>query len=73
MRLTLIAKDPESEPDGSPTLYRTDRGTWIVQGWAVTDAAALAEMAIPAGENCTEIPDRMIQFFTGVSGAVNHA
>ncbi|SEG94747.1 hypothetical protein SAMN05216223_1317 [Actinacidiphila yanglinensis] len=63
MKLTFVAKDPESEPSGSPTLYRTDRGTWLVQGWVVADPEALAEMGIPEGETCVEIPDRMIPFF----------
>ena len=64
MRLTLIGKDPDSNPTGSPTVYRTDRGTWVVQGWAVTDSEALAQMDIPGGETAVEIPDRIIQFFT---------
>jgi hypothetical protein len=63
MRLTLIGKDPESNPTGSPTVYRTDRETWVVQGWGVTDPDALAQMNIPAGEGAVEIPDRMVQFF----------
>jgi hypothetical protein len=63
MRLTFIGKDPESNPTGSPTVYRTDRGTWVVQGWGLTDLDALAQMDIPAGENAVEIPDRMIQLF----------
>ena len=63
MRLTFVAKDPESNPTGSPTLYRTDRGSWVVQGWDVTDPGALAQMDIPPGEGCVEIPDRMLQFF----------
>lgn len=63
MKLTFIAKDPESEPSGSPTLYRTDRQSWLVQGWVVTDPDALAAMNIPEGETCVEIPDRMIPFF----------
>jgi hypothetical protein len=63
MRLTFIAKDPESNPTGSPTLYRTDRQSWVVQGWDVTDPETLAHMDIPAGESCVEIPDRMIPFF----------
>jgi len=63
MRLALIGKDPESNPTGSPTVYRTDRGTWVVQGWVVSDPEALAQMDIPAGEGAVEIPDRMIQFF----------
>jgi hypothetical protein len=64
MRITFVAGDPNSVPDGSPTLYRTDRESWVVQGWVVTDAEALAAMRIPAGETCVEIPDRMIPFFT---------
>lgn len=64
MRLTLIGKDPESNPTGSPTVYRTDRGTWVVQGWAVADPEALTQMDIPGGEAAVEIPDRMIQFFS---------
>jgi len=64
MRLTFIGKDPESNPTGSPTVYRTDRETWVVQGWPVTDPDALAQMDIPAGEGAVEIPDRMIRFFS---------
>lgn len=63
MRLTLMGKDPESNPTGSPTVYRTDRGSWLVQGWVVTDPEALSQMDIPDGETAVEIPDRIIQFF----------
>jgi hypothetical protein len=34
-----------------------------VQGWVVTDLDTLAQMDIPDGETCVEIPDRMLQFF----------
>lgn len=47
MRLTFIGKDPDSNPTGSPTVYRTDRGSWVVQGWVVTDSEALAQMESP--------------------------
>jgi hypothetical protein len=63
MRLTLIAKDPDSVPDGSPTLYQSDRGSWVVQGWIVSDPDALADMNIPEGETCVEIPDRLVPYF----------
>lgn len=63
MRLTFIGKDPESNPTGSPMVYRTDRATWVVQGWVVTDPEALGQMTIPDGETAVEIPDRMIEFF----------
>jgi len=72
MRLILIAKDPESNPDGSPTLYRTDRGSWVVQGWSIDDPDTLAQMRIPAGEGCVEIPDRMIPFFREGAGVLDH-
>ena len=63
MELIFVAKDPGSEPTGSPTLYRTDRQSWVVQGWAVTDPDTLTAMNIPEGETCVEIPDRLIPFF----------
>ena len=47
MRLTFVGKDPESNPTGSPTVYRTDRGSWVVQGWDVTDPEALSQMKHP--------------------------
>lgn len=63
MKLTLVAGDPDSHPTNSPTLYKTDRGSWVVQGWVVDDPEALATLDLPAGETAVEIPDRMIQFF----------
>jgi len=63
MRIRFVAKDPESVPDQSPTLYKTDRDSWLVQGWVVTDSSTLAEMSIPAGETVVEIPDRLVPFF----------
>jgi len=50
MELTLVAKDPDSVPNGSPTLYRTDRGSWVVQGWVATCRQAFEavwELAVP--------------------------
>jgi hypothetical protein len=63
MRLILVAKDPESQPQGSPTLYRTDRQSWVVQGWVISDPEVLAKMNIPEGEIACEIPDRLVPFF----------
>lgn len=34
MKLTFLGKD--STPNDSPTLYATDRDTYLVQGYAVT-------------------------------------
>lgn len=63
MRVTLVGTDPASNPTGSPTVYRTDRDSWLVQGWIVTDPEALAQMNIPDGETVVEIPDRLLPFF----------
>lgn len=63
MKLTFVAKDPGSTPTGSPTLYRTDRQSWVVQGWVLTDPEALRSMSIPDGETCVEIPDRLVPSF----------
>jgi hypothetical protein len=64
MKLTLVARDPESVPDNSPTLFRNEDGDWIIQGFVVDDPATLSQMHIPTGEACVRIPHRMIQFFT---------
>ncbi|WP_216216929.1 hypothetical protein [Amycolatopsis aidingensis] len=98
MQLRFLGKDTQG--GGSPTLYATDRGTYVVQGWKVhghptrieiphrllghveegkclgahlddtgrgsfilsgrpvTDAAALATMDIPGHETCVEVPTK---------------
>jgi len=63
MRVRFVAKDPDSVPDQSPTLYKTDRDSWLVQGWVVADPGTLAAMNIPEGETVVEIPDRLVPFF----------
>jgi hypothetical protein len=35
MRIRFVAKDPVSMPYQSLTLDKTDRDSWLVQGWAV--------------------------------------
>ena len=42
MHARFLGKDPESNVGDSPTLFatdRTDRSTFIAQGWKVTDPA----------------------------------
>jgi hypothetical protein len=60
MHLTFIGKDPLSNPTGSPTVYTTNEGTLIVQGWVVGEGEAREGMKIPAGEDAVEIPIRML-------------
>jgi hypothetical protein len=49
MRIRFVAKDPDSVPDQSPTLYKTDRGSWLIQGWAVTDTCRARGDEHPGG------------------------
>jgi len=41
-----------------PTIYRTDRGTLVIQGYAFEPEAAGSE--IPAGERMIEIPVELL-------------
>jgi hypothetical protein len=60
MKLTFLGKD--STPNDSPTLYATDRDTYLVQGYTVTDPEALAQMRIPDGETVVEVPKRLMKY-----------
>lgn len=42
MRLRFLGK--ETQGGGSPTLYATDRGTYVVQGWKVSGQQAQVEI-----------------------------
>jgi hypothetical protein len=41
-----------------PTVYRTDRGTLVVQGYTVT--AENVDIDLPAGEQLVEIPAELL-------------
>jgi hypothetical protein len=41
-----------------PTVYRTDRDTYVVQGYVVT--AEVAGVDLPAGEQLVEIPRELL-------------
>jgi hypothetical protein len=67
MRAQFLGKDPESQVGQSPTLFatdRTDRKTYIAQGWVVTDSQALADVGpVPEGEAIIEIPEDVLKFY----------
>jgi hypothetical protein len=66
MHVRFLGKDPDSQEGQSPTLFatdRTDRRTYIAQGWIVSDPVALAELGdIPPGEAVIEIPADVLRF-----------
>jgi len=67
MRARFLGKDPDSQVDNSPTLFatdRTDRKTYIAQGWKVSDPQALADIGpIPDHEAVIEIPEDVLKFY----------
>jgi hypothetical protein len=67
MQVRLLGKDPESHVENSPTLFatdRTDRTTYIAQGWRVTDPEALAAIGpVPDHETLIEIPEDVLKFY----------
>ena len=67
MRARFLGKNLESNLGESPTLFatdRTDRKTYIAQGWVVTDPQALADVGpVPEGEAIIEIPEDVLTFY----------
>jgi hypothetical protein len=72
MRLTFLGK--ESQPNQSPTLYASDRDSYIVQEWIVTDQAVLARIDIGDDETVVEVPPRLMTHLAkdGLSGEISH-
>lgn len=58
----------------SPTLYATDQGSYVVQGWIVTDADVLAMFDLAEDETLVEVYARLMTHLTedGLNGEVIH-
>jgi hypothetical protein len=55
----------DSGKTGSPSAFATDRGTFLIQGWKVTDPEALAELqrrGLPDHETAVEVPASLLPF-----------
>jgi hypothetical protein len=67
MRARFLGVDPTSNVGDSPTLFatdRTDRSTFIAQGWNVTDPQVLADVGpVPEHEGLIEIPEDVLKFY----------
>lgn len=71
MALQFLGKDPESEYNGSPTLW-DDGDSYVIQGSRITDPGTLAQIGeVPAHETVLRFPKRMMRFFkeAGSDGA----
>jgi hypothetical protein len=67
VRAKFLGKDPKSTEGDSPALFatdRTDRATYIAQGWKVTDPQVLADVGpVPEHETLIEIPEDVLTFY----------
>jgi hypothetical protein len=61
MHLTFLGTT--SNNGNCPTLYATDRGTLVVQGYRITDPQALGQLRdLHPGEDAVEIPRALLRF-----------
>lgn len=66
MKVTFLGSD--SVGGGCPTLYRTDRGTIVVQGEQVTDPEALEQFRdVLDGETFVEVPAELGKYWPPAS------
>lgn len=63
MKLTFLGTTSINK--SCPNLYATDRGTYVVQGYKITDVEALATLhkrGMPDSETAVEIPTALLNF-----------
>jgi hypothetical protein len=61
----LIFRGTNSSSGSCPSVYETDRGTLVIQGWRVTDSEALdalADRGLPPHETAVEIPLELLAY-----------
>jgi hypothetical protein len=66
MQLTFLGR--ESQSGHSPTLWDTDTGEYVIQGFTL-DADALAQVgAVPDGELVIRVPKELLEHLKGAHG-----
>ncbi|MCP9958453.1 hypothetical protein [Streptomyces sudanensis] len=59
MKLRFLGKN--SNVGDCPTLYATDRDTYLVQGWKVFAEDLLMQLDIPEGQTAVEVPTELFE------------
>ncbi|MFC6880172.1 MULTISPECIES: hypothetical protein [Actinomadura] len=64
----------ETTSGQSPTLYATDRDSYLVQGWIVTDPTIIGELTLSDSETLVEVPPRLMTHLSkdGMSGHIEN-
>lgn len=59
MRLRFLGK--ETEGGNSPTLFDTDEGMYVIQGWVIDDQETLGQLRLPEGETAVLVPKALME------------
>ncbi|MFD3994203.1 hypothetical protein [Streptomyces sp. NPDC058583] len=62
MKLRFLGKN--SNIGDCPTLYATDRDTYLVQGWKIYANDVLMQLDIPEGDTAVEVPTELFEHLT---------
>ncbi|MFE9901768.1 hypothetical protein [Streptomyces achromogenes] len=62
MKLRFLGKN--SNVGDCPTLYATDRGTYLVQGWKIFANDLLMHLELADGETAVEVPTELFEHLT---------
>jgi hypothetical protein len=62
MKLRFLGKN--STVGDCPTLYATDRDTYLVQGWKIFANDLLMQLEMPEGETAVEVPTELFEHLT---------
>ncbi|MFC9424228.1 hypothetical protein [Streptomyces sp. NPDC056987] len=62
MKLRFLGKN--STPGDSPTLYASDQGSYVVQGWKVLANDLLMQLNVPVGHTVVEVPIELFEHLT---------
>ena len=69
MRLTFLGK--ETQTGNSPTLWETDDGQYVIQGFTL-DADALAQVGtVPDGELVIRVPKKLMRHVKDAHGSTD--
>ncbi|MFG2180531.1 hypothetical protein ACGFLS_17625 [Streptomyces abikoensis] len=60
--LRKLSGDPDCKNGTCPTLWATeDAGSYVVQGYVVTDPERLAQLDLPEGESAVLVPAAVLE------------
>ncbi|MFF4754790.1 hypothetical protein ACWD5R_17200 [Streptomyces sp. NPDC002514] len=59
--LRKLSGDPDCKNGTCPTLWGTDDGNYVVQGYVITDPERMAQLDLPEGEAAVMVPTAVLE------------